>query len=97
MTSVTSRVKKTPARPTRNPSGNDGSFFTTEDTEVTEALGNLASPLSGLWLRYNHLSFLVYAIQGFAAPPPPQALGTDRNDDNSEVRFLRVFVFASSR
>jgi hypothetical protein len=52
--------------------------FTTEDTEVTEALGKAASHTAGLRIRYNHF-FLVYEVPRFAAPPLPQSLGKDRN------------------
>jgi hypothetical protein len=59
-----------------------------------EALGSLASPSAGLWIRYNHY-FSVYEIQGYTAPLLPQSLGTDRNGIHREASFLRVF--ASSR
>jgi hypothetical protein len=38
-------------------------FFTTEDTEVTEALGSLVSNTAGPGNRFNHSSW-VHEIQG---------------------------------
>jgi hypothetical protein len=94
VTSVFSVVKIDPSTPEGVRVGRARVFFTTEDTEVTEALGSLASDAAGLRIRYN-LSFLVYEIQRLAARLLPQSLGTDRNDIQGQAVFLRVF--ASSR
>jgi len=46
--------KNDPTRLVDGPgSGGQGFFFTTEDTEVTEALGSLASHPAGLLIRFN--------------------------------------------
>jgi hypothetical protein len=49
--------KNTGAPDTEFSTGRGVRFFATEDTEVTEALGSLASHTAGLRIRYNHLSF----------------------------------------
>jgi hypothetical protein len=60
-------------------SGGPGVFFTTENTEVTEALGSLASHSAGR-RYYRHCLALGLRGSGLAAPPLPQSVGTDRND-----------------
>jgi len=55
VTSVTSVVEKTPGRPTRECLPVEGVFSTTENTEVTEALGSLTSHTAGLRIRFNVL------------------------------------------
>jgi len=59
-------------------SGRQAFCCTTENTEVTEALGSspLTRPPCG---SDSTFLFLVYDDQGFAALPLPQSLATDRN------------------
>jgi hypothetical protein len=71
-------------------SGGQALLFTTEDTEVTEALGSLASHSACLRIRYTH--FLVYEIQRFVARFLAHSHGTDRNGLQREALFRRVFA-----
>jgi hypothetical protein len=82
--------KKTPDRPTRNPPRVERSFYATENTEVAEALGSLASHSAGLRIRTNH-HFLGFRDSG---SPRRRCRGRSGRIETTFTGkpFLRVFA-----